>query len=44
MMERIIKLAEQYPNLADRADNILMWGSFLGLMIIAIILIIGDDK
>lgn len=44
MMERIIKLAEQYPNLGDKMDNILMWVCFLGFMAIAIILILGDDK
>lgn len=44
MMEKIIKLAEQYPNLADKVDNTLMWVGFLGFMFIAIVLILGDDK
>ena len=44
MMERLIKIAEQYPNLADKVDNALMWIGFLGFMIISIILILGDDK
>lgn len=44
MMENLIKLAEQYPNLTDKVENILMWGCFLGFMVIAILLILGDDK